>query len=206
MRYGMVIDTELCAGCNACAVACKINNNLPKEVWWNSVVTEGGATRDTASGEWPNNSMRFFPKACQHCRKPLCVAQCSTGATYVADDGTVQIDAEKCDGCGACIEACPYDVRVLVQNDPEYYQEVALGQWDAPKHSAGKVGKCTLCANIRERGGDPACVKACNLHARVFGDLDDPESEVSRILASGEREYMRLLEEESTEPNVYYLM
>ena len=206
MRYGMVIDTELCAGCNACAVACKINNNLPKEVWWNSVVTEGGATRDTASGEWPNNSMRFFPKACQHCRKPFCVAQCSTGATYVADDGTVQIDAEKCDGCGACIEACPYDVRVLVQNEPEYYQEVALGQWDAPKHSAGKVEKCTLCANIRERGGEPACVKACNLHARVFGDLDDPESEVSQILASGEREYMRLLEEEGTEPNVYYLM
>ena len=206
MQYGMVIDTTLCAGCNACAVACKISNNLSKGVWWNHVSTEGGPTRDTASGTWPDNAMRFFPTACQQCRNPLCVAECPTGASQKGEDGVVTIDDGLCIGCGTCVNVCPYEVRTIMQDDPEWYQEVALGQFDAPVHEAGKAEKCTFCANLRERGEEPACVRACNLPARVFGDLDDPESDVSKMLAAGTREYVRLFEDEGTEPSVYYLV
>lgn len=205
MQYGMVIDTQRCYGCNSCAVACKISNNLPKNVWWNTVLTEGGATRDTAGGEWPNNTMRFFPKACQHCRKPTCVASCPTGASQKQDNGIVTIDHSVCIGCGTCIEVCPYDVRTLMEDPPTYYQDVALGQWDAPEHTAGKTEKCTFCANLLDRGEEPACVRACSVHARLFGDLDDPDSDVSKKLAEG-REYLLLHEEEGTEPCVYYLI
>lgn len=206
MQYGMIIDTELCAGCNACAVACKINNNLPKGVWWNEVVTEGGSTRDTAGGAWPDNAMRFFPVACQQCRNPSCVAECPTGASQKGEDGIVFVDAGLCIGCGTCVKVCPYDVRTIMQDDPEFYQDIAIGQYDAPIHQAGKAEKCTFCSNVLMRGGQPACVKACNLHARKFGDLDDPDSEVSKIIASGEREYVRLLEDEGTDPCVYFLL
>lgn len=205
MQYGMVIDTRRCYGCNACAVACKLSNNLPKDLWWNTVLTEGGATRDTASGEWPRNEMRFYPKSCQHCKKPLCVAACPTGASQKRDDGIVVIDQGLCIGCRACIEACPYDARILPEDEPTYYQDVALGQWDAPKHTAGKTEKCTFCSNLIDRGEDPACMKACSVKARLFGDLDDPDSVVSRALASG-RESKRLIEESGAEPSVYFLL
>lgn len=205
MQYGMVIDTQRCSGCNSCATACKLNNNLSKNVWWNTILTEGGATRDTASGEWPNNEMRFFPKACQHCRKPLCVAACPTGASQKGEDGIVFIDQELCIGCSSCISACPYDVRTLMQDEPEYYQDVALGQWDAPAHRAGKVEKCTFCSNRLARDEMPACVRSCNVRARLYGDLDDPESAVSKAIESG-REYVRLEEGSGSDPAVYYLV
>ena len=205
MQYGMVIDTRRCYGCNACAVACKLSNNLPKDVWWNTVLTEGGATRDTAGGTWPENEMRFYPKSCQHCRKPLCVAACPTGASRKRDDGIVSIDQGLCIGCRACIEACPYDVRTLPEDDPAYYQDVALGQWDAPQHVAGKTEKCTFCSNLIDRGEEPACASACSVKARLFGDLDDPESAVSKALASG-RAYTRLIEESGAEPSMYFLV
>lgn len=205
MQYGMVIDTYRCYGCTSCAVACKLSNNLSNGVWWNDIVTEGGDSRDTPSGEWPNCEIRYFPKACQHCRKPLCVASCPTGASQKGDDGIVFIDQELCIGCGTCLTACPYDARTIMQDDPEYYQDVALGQWDAPQHKAGKAEKCTLCSNLIGRGKQPACVNACSMHARIFGDLDDPESEVSKALSSG-REYLRLDEESGADPSIYYLL
>ncbi|MDR0350426.1 MAG: 4Fe-4S dicluster domain-containing protein, partial [Coriobacteriales bacterium] len=161
MQYGMVIDTVRCYGCNACAVACKLNNNLANGIWWNTILTEGGATRDTASGEWPNNEMRFFPRSCQHCRKPLCVAACPTGASQKREeDGIVIVDTELCIGCATCLTACPYDVRTLPEDEPTYYQEVALGQYDAPLHRAGKTEKCTFCSNLIDRDKAPACIQA----------------------------------------------
>lgn len=204
MRYGMVIDTERCTGCHACALACKLNNNLPKGVWWNDIKTEGGDTDDTASGEWPNNEMRFWPIACQHCKEPLCLSVCPTGATQQREDGIVIVDSELCIGCEACKKACPYDVRVLESDEPEYYQDIMLGQFDAPQHKGGSMGKCTFCANLIDRGKQPACIAVCPIEARTFGDLDDPESRVSKLLASG-REVVRLHEEAGTDPSVFFL-
>ncbi len=204
-RYGFVIDTAVCFGCNACAIACKVSKNLPNGVWYNTILTQGGATRDTAAGTYPNVSMRWFPQACQHCVNPACVSVCPTSASYVREDGVVDIRHEDCIGCQACVAACPYDARTYVAEAPEYDVGHALGDYDAPAHVAGRVEKCTMCSNRLDRGGKPACATACVNLARHWGDFDDPDSEVSQLLASG-RERVRLLEEEGTEPSVYYLL
>lgn len=203
-RLGMVIDLKSCIGCHACAVACKMNNNLPKEVWYNRVHTDGGDYMDTARGTYPNDLHReHYPVTCQHCSNAACAEVCPTGATSIGEDGVVSVDHEECIGCGSCIKACRYDVRTLVESEPEYVVEFALGDWDAPAHKAGVVEKCTFCANRRERGEVPACMDLCLGRARFWGDLDDPESDVSKLLAS--RDYERLQESEGTEPNCYYL-
>ena len=200
----MVIDLKSCIGCHACAVACKMNNNLPKEVWYNRVITDGGEYLDTARGTYPNDLYReHYPVTCQHCTNAPCAAICPTGATSIDDEGVVVIDQETCIGCGSCISACPYDVRTLITSEPEYVVDFALGDWDAPSHKVNVVEKCTFCSNRRARGEVPACMDLCLGRARFWGDLDDPESEVSKLLAS--REYERLSESEGTEPNCYYL-
>lgn len=205
MRYGMAIDLTLCFGCTECAVACKSNNNLPNGVWWNRVHTEGGAHDDTAKGTYPDLSMRHFPVSCQHCANPACEAVCPTGATSRnPETGIVSVDAEECIGCGSCIEACPYQVRVLNVGEPAYAVDFMLGDYDAPKHMANTVEKCTFCANRLDRGEMPACMELCPGRARYWGDLDDPESDVRRAMEG--RETMRLLEDAGTEPSVYYLL
>lgn len=204
MRYGMAIDTRACSGCSACALACKVSKNLPNKVWYNDILTKGGATRDTAAGTYPNLSMRFYPKACQHCANPVCEATCPTGATYKRDDGIVAVDPDLCIGCRSCMMSCPYEVRTFVGSEIDYCVDHALGDWDAPKHVSGVVEKCTMCANRVDRGEEPACVRACVNKARVWGDLDDPSSEVSKLIAS--RNHERLLEDMGTEPGVYYLV
>ena len=192
MQYGMVIDLERCMGCQTCATSCKLANNLPSGNWWNTVRTEGGKTIDTASGEYPNCELQHYPVACQHCKEPACVAVCPTGATYKDEEtGLVMQDPETCIGCKSCIEACPYAVRVYNDGEP------------APVHIANTVEKCTMCANLVKQDQQPMCVQACVGYARFFGDLDDPESEVSKLIAS--RESTQLLVEQGTDPSVYYL-
>ncbi len=106
MRYGMAIDLKGCAGCHTCSTACKLANNLPEKVWWNTVLTVGGEAPDTASGVYPNNELSFMPFGCQHCDKPACVEVCPVGATYKREeDGIVVQDVEKCIGCRACESA-----------------------------------------------------------------------------------------------------
>lgn len=203
-RYAMAIDLKNCIGCHACSVACKMNNNLPVDLWYNRVITDGGAYMDTASGTYPDNLHReHYPVTCQHCSNPACVEVCPTGASYVAEDGTVQIDQETCIGCNSCAEACPYEVRTLLAEEPAYVLDFAMGDWDAPAHKANVMEKCTFCSNRRARGEAPACMDLCLGRARYWGDADDPNSEISQVLAS--RDYERLLESEGTEPNCYYL-
>lgn len=204
MRYGMAIDTKLCFGCTACAVACKSNNNLPDGVWWNRVETDGGAYMDTARGTYPNLEMSHYPIGCQHCANPACVAVCPTGASYQREDGIVAVDAEKCIGCESCIQACPFDVRTLNAATPSFAVDFALGDYDAPQHVGNTVEKCTFCANRIDRGEMPACMELCPGRARHWGDLDDPDSDVSRAIAG--RKTMRLQEDKGTEPSVYYLV
>ena len=183
---------------------CKSNNNLPAGVLYNHVITEGGDYLDTASGTYPENlTKKHYPVNCQHCSKPACVAVCPTGATYQRDDGIVAINQDDCIGCGSCITACPYDVRMLIEEEPAYVVDFSLGDWDAPKHVANTVEKCTFCTHRLDRGDKPACMELCPGRARYWGDLDDPNSEINAFLEG--KDYERLLEDAGTEPNVFYV-
>ena len=204
MHYGMAIDLKLCFGCTACAVACKSNNNLPNNMWWNRVLTDGGDYPDTAKGTYPQVSMAHYPVGCQHCANPACAKVCPVGATWRDEKtGIVVQDVDKCIGCRMCMGACPYSARTFNWEEPAYAVDFPLGDFDAPKHVAGVVEKCTFCANRLARGEEPACMEHCPGRARYWGDLDDPDSSVSRAIAG--RPTVRLLEDKGTEPSVYYL-
>jgi molybdopterin-containing oxidoreductase family iron-sulfur binding subunit len=204
-RYGMAIDLKECIGCHTCSVACKMANNLPNEMWWLQVLTVGGEAMDTSEGAFPNASLSYVPLNCQHCENPACVEVCPTGASYKREDGIVLIDTDTCIGCRTCMTACPYTgVRQYNSQEPEFYVDFALGAADAPVHKYNTVEKCTMCSSRVEKGEVPYCVEVCPARARIFGDLDDKDSEVSQAIAG--RETMRLLEEKGTEPSVYYLI
>ena len=204
MRYGMVIDTKRCYGCMVCSVSCKSANGLPDNIWWNRVETVGGDSEDTPSGVYPNNAMSYTPISCQHCVVPACAAVCSTGATYRDEElGIVLIDTELCIGDGLCVTACPYGIRSLIDVEPTYYTGFKTGYFDAPDHIPATSSKCTFCQNKLRKKEKPACMHLCPGRARHYGDLDDPNSAVSKLLAS--RENYRLKESEGTEPSVYYL-
>ena len=203
-RYGMAIDLSRCIGCNTCAVACKVSNNLPKDVWWNVVHTEGRDFADTSKGIYGGEmQLSWLPVNCMHCENAVCEEVCPTGATVKRDDGIVTVDEETCIGCKSCMEACPYDVRRLIENEPEYYLELPIGDPAAKSHKGGTVEKCDFCAGRIDRGEKPACMELCPGRARYWGDLDDPESEVSQFLSG--RNATVLLEEEGTSPSVYYV-
>ena len=176
-RYAMAIDLSLCVGCAACAVACKMENEVPPGVFnlW---------IREREVGEYPNLVVEFRPEQCLHCENPPCVPVCPTGASYQTKDGLVLVDPKKCIACGACIAACPYDARYL--------------------HPAGYVSKCTFCAHRLEKGKVPACVETCPTYCRTFGDLEDPESPVAKALKAAERVGV-LRPEQGTRPKLFYL-
>lgn len=202
-RYGMAVSLSRCIGCQACAVACKVSNNLPKDIWWNTIRCDGGESYDTSCGTYGvDNHMQWYPTNCMHCENAACVDVCPTGATSKREDGIVTVNAEVCIGCESCIKACPYDVRRLLSTEPEYYVDFAIGDISAPAHVVGTVGKCDFCSGRIDRGDKPACMELCPGRARYWGDLDDPESEISKILEG--REVTVLLEEEGTKPSFYY--
>jgi molybdopterin-containing oxidoreductase family iron-sulfur binding subunit len=206
MQLGMVIDTKRCIGCHTCAVTCKSENNTPNTVWWNRITTVGGKDIDTPSGAFPNLSMDYLTIACQHCENPACTRVCPVGATYKdSDTGIVHQDYDKCIGCRMCLAACPYTgVRSFNWEEPQYYVDVQLGDADVPRHQKHVVEKCTFCVHRIARGDMPACMVLCPARARRWGDLDDPESEVSKLITS--RAYKQIKPEEGTNPSVYYLV
>lgn len=204
-RYGMAIDTVRCSACNACSMTCKVENNLPETVWWTKGRTEGGDVRYTPGGTYPDGlSMTFYTLACQHCSNPACVSVCSVDATYRrTEDGIVIQDNELCIGCKLCVEACPYQVRTFYDTEPEWILGFPVGDAEAPAHEVNDVGKCTFCVHRIDRGELPACVEICPAQARHFGDLDDPDSDISQAIAV--REYSQLMTDMGTGPNVYLL-
>ena len=173
-----MIDTRRCIGCHACTVACKSDNDVP--LGYNRCWDEY-----TEKGSFPNVDRSFLPRLCNHCSQPACVDVCPTGATYKRkEDGIVLVDDSICIGCKYCIQACPYDARYL-------------------NPITGTVDKCDFCFHRVSQGLEPSCVNTCQGRARIFGDINDPQSEVSQLLAKNA--YSVLLKGMGTEPNVFYI-
>ena len=202
MRYGMVIDLKRCSGCKTCSVVCKVANNIPNDIIWNRVLTEGGNAPDTAGGTWDNPEMQHWPVACQHCQNAACQRVCPTGATYKDDKGRVEIDYDKCIGCRMCMAACPYNARNFNWQTPVRVTGANYGDAEVPVRPKGVAEKCTLCRERTDRGEEPMCVVCCPAHARIFGDLDDPDSEISQTILN--RKAWTLLENQGTRPSVHY--
>lgn len=176
-RFGMVIDTKKCVGCMDCVVACKTENHVP-----------GGYNRDwivqDVRGTYPTLHMEIRTERCNHCDNPPCVSCCPTGASHVHELGkVVLVTKSECIGCKACVASCPYDARFI--------------------HPDGYADKCTFCIHRVEKGLDPACVSVCPTHCMYFGDLDDPQSQVSKLLTSHKNH--ALIPEAGTQPRIFYL-
>ncbi len=197
MRYGMVIDLRLCISCNACTMACKAAHGTQPGVFWCKVL-------EKESGKYPNVTRLFVPMLCNHCADPPCERVCPTGATHIAEDGLVLIDYDKCIGCRACIPACPYDARSYVKEELFYFPDTPLPHDVAELRGLkGVVQKCNFCADRLKKGEVPACVEVCPTSCRVFGDLSDPESEISILIKR--RHGYQLLQTKGTDPSVYYV-
>ncbi len=176
-RFGMALDTTKCVGCMDCVVACKTENQVPE-----------GFNRDwiayQTDGLYPTLHMEIRSERCNHCDQPPCVECCPTGASHVEDFGKIVLVTEnECIGCKACVASCPYEARFI---NPKGYAD-----------------KCTFCNHRVEQGLDPACVSVCPTHCMTFGDLDDPQSAVSRQLAA--RRHHALKPDAGTEPRIFYL-
>ena len=199
-RWGMVVDTERCIGCWSCAVICKSENDVPLGMWWNRILTNGDGL-DLPHDSEGRLEMHWTPLACQHCDNAPCVKVCPVGATYRRDDGVVMMDNSRCIGCRYCMIACPYAVRVFNWGRADRPNGLETGMV-APR-PVGTVEKCTMCVHRLPEGQVPSCVWSCPAQARVFGDLDDPDSRVARLVR--DREGEMLLEEKGTRPKVRYL-
>lgn len=198
----MLIDKRRCIGCQACSNACKMQNNVPMGMLWNRVLTDGTDVLDGAQGTYPNLTRGYTPIACQHCENPACQRVCPTGATYKDDKGRVQIDYEKCIGCRMCMAACPYNARSFNWEEPKRDPDFNYGDARVPVRPKGVTEKCTLCKERTDDGDEPMCVKCCPTKARIYGDLDDPNSEISKKIK--EKNAYVLLEDRGTKPQVYY--
>jgi molybdopterin-containing oxidoreductase family iron-sulfur binding subunit len=196
----MVIDQSRCVGCQACTVACKQKNGTPPGVLWGRVLV-------SETGKYPNARLQFTPILCMHCEKPACEAVCPTGATAKQPNGVVTVDQSKCIGCRYCMLACPYNARSFnyrsLQPQYEGQKLTVFEQAHEAKHPAGKVGKCNFCIDRLEADQVPKCAETCPAKARFFGDLDDPQSEVSKLIAR--RGGYQLRVDLGTGPSVYYL-
>ena len=174
-KYGIFINTAKCFDCKACMIACKVENSVPKGFWRNWVKHTGGDMGLRTS---------FQPGQCMQCDDPSCVAACPVNATYKQDDGLVAINVKSCIGCGNCVTACPYGARY--------------------RHPERRVAdKCDFCQHRLRRGEEPACVQTCPTRARVFGDLNEANSAVARLISTVKT--VRVIHPRiNTRPNIYY--
>lgn len=186
VQYGMVIDTTRCMGCQTCVVSCKVSNQTPEGLYWGRVRNRDGEIVYQTTGTFPDAKLAFRPELCNHCASPLCFANCPAGAIEKREeDGAVIIDPEACIGCGTCVTACPYEIP----------------QMDETTKTASK---CNLCYERAAAGEQPWCVLSCPGKARIFGDINDPESDISRYIA--EKGAVPFHEEYETGPSVYYVL
>lgn len=209
-QYAMVIDLDKCDGeCDGeCIAACREENNVPiygegeeyerYNAWWLRMAS--------AQQEVPGAPEREIPLLCMHCEDPPCVHVCVTKASFVRkEDGIVLIDEHLCIGCRYCIIACPYRARSMIFRKWEDAKNEELGYSvnpDRPELMIGVASKCTFCVHKVDQGEEPACVEKCPNNAFVFGLASDPNSEVAKLIATGETQVWRPVLE--VKPNVHY--
>jgi len=214
VRYGMVIDLNKCVGCYGCVVKCMQEHFLPPGMTWAKMLI-------SETGTYPDVIKHVYPVLCNHCKEPACLESCPTGATQQREDGIVWIDYEKCTGCKNCVDACPYQMRTFYSDRQEHFPGQGLTEYEEQaenlfplKHDV--VLKCDFCADRIDEGvkkglkpgvdweATPACVNICLAKARFFGDLDDPDSEVSKLIR--DKEALQLHPGFGTDPSVYYIL
>ena len=209
-RWGIVADLNRCVGCQTCTAACKHANATAPGIQWRKVL-------DVEAGEFPDVRRAFVPVGCMHCDDPPCMTVCPTTATRKRGDGIVTIDYDLCIGCAYCAVACPYQARTRLDAPTFAYGAKAMAHELAREDPAriGVAQKCTLCADRIDAGlaagkvpgsdaeATPACVGSCIAGALTFGDLDDPDSPVSQLLAT--HRHFRMHEELGTGPGFHYL-
>ena len=179
-RWGMLIDTRRCIGCQACTIGCSMENALPVGQFRTTAATYAVTAGDGRSG------VAMVPRLCNHCEEPPCVPVCPVGATFKRADGMVLVDGSRCVGCGYCVQACPYDARFV-------------------NHDSSKADKCTFCSHRVEAGLLPACVETCVGGARVFGDLNNAGSEISKRMQAAAGKTSVLKPEAGSKPSVFYI-
>ena len=206
-RWGMIISLDKCIGCEYCLRACCATNDVPADRPWNIVVPE----KNSAGNPF------FFSRPCLHCQEAPCVEVCPVKATYRREDGLIVMDYDRCIGCRYCEVACPYAARRFNWEDRTEENEFipTWGIAEVPRRPRGVVEKCTFCIHRIDAGlqqglvpgedpeATPACVNICTVGARLFGNLNDPDSKISIELESNAA--IRLREELGTEPLVYYI-
>jgi molybdopterin-containing oxidoreductase family iron-sulfur binding subunit len=190
-KWGMVLDLTRCAGCYSCVVSCKMENNTRPGLNWNEV-------QKVEWGNYPDAHQVFMSNLCMHCENPPCVQACPAGATYKREDGIVMTDYEKCIGCGYCIPACPYNARQINETESYNFEE------PTPYELAGiqrinVAEKCIFCYQRVDQGKMPACVTNCPGKCRIFGDLDDPNSDINKYIKARDAHHV-----EGT--SIYYVL
>lgn len=210
-KWGMLIDTRKCVGCHACTIGCVAEYKLPPGVVYRVVI-------DTESGKYPDVKRNFLPRPCLQCENPTCVPVCPVAATKKEADGIVSIDYDKCIGCRSCIAACPYGARTF--DAGEYYTDQTPKHQDYEKAGfyeyakvwrrdggnspvIGSARKCHFCSSRLAKGMLPVCVTTCIGRATYFGDLNDDQSLIKKVIS--ENKTYRLKEETGNNPQVYYI-
>ncbi len=176
-NYGFIIDNRKCIGCHACSTACKSENEVPLGVYRTWV-------KYVETGTYPDSRRHFQVTRCNHCANPPCVRICPVEAMYQRNDGIVEFDSNVCIGCKACMQACPYDA---IHIDP----------------NSGTVAKCHYCAHRVDIGLQPACVVVCPEQAIIAGDINDPNTEISQLLARQDVTVRK--PEQGTAPKLFYI-
>lgn len=174
VRWGMLIDTAQCKpGCNDCVTACNKENGLSG----GTTSTDSQWIRKIEIKDISSGRPVSLPMMCQHCENPPCVDVCPTNASFKRADGIVLVDKHRCIGCRYCMMACPYKARSFV------HEPLSDQNPDVPR-GKGTVESCTLCVHRIDQGGKPACAEACTNHVILFGDLNDPSSEIAQKVRS----------------------
>lgn len=219
VKLGFLIDTRRCIGCRACEAACIVENMVPPGIFWRYVL-------EWEHGKYPNVTRTFVTMQCMHCENPPCVEACPANALYKNDAGVVLVDYEKCIGCGYCTAVCPYGAPQVVEDLETYYPDEATPYEQIPMEKRhwthrivkGIATKCTFCwhktgkaieeGKVDRIGVDPeytpACALVCPTEAIIIGDLDDPNSRISRLIK--EKKAIQLKKEYATRPQAFYVV